>query len=141
MPIAVVAGVVGALLLLAWGGVELNHLIHAYPGQFYMGVFAFLFVVAGMAARVRASHRPVRLRPAEPEIPPLPKAIQAAPVLTAIASPAAEDAAPECEGPECANKLDDDPWQAQPPGAAEPHLFCSRECASAWLTVKGFIGR
>jgi hypothetical protein len=126
MPLAIV--IIIAALLLAWAGVEVNHVIHAYPGQFWMAMFAFLFVIAGLAARHRAASRPVRI---VPEAPPLPKAIQAKPVLTAIASPAA-DAVLECAGPSCANKLDDDPWMARMPGDAQDSHFCSEACIQDW---------
>lgn len=121
-------GVVIALTLLIWSGFEVDQLFTHHPAYFYMGAFAMLFIIAGMAARVHASHRPVRL---VPEAPPLPKAIQAKPVLTAIASPAAE-AARECAGPSCSNKLDDDPWMARMPGDAQDSHFCSEACIRDW---------
>lgn len=127
MPLAI--GVIAALLLLAWGSVEVGHVIHSYPGQFWMGVFAFLVLAFALAAaRFRKANERVPLKP--PAIPPLPPAIKAAPVLTAIASPGAEEA-PSCEGPACASKVDDDPWTVRE-GDGTAHAFCSQECAQAW---------
>jgi hypothetical protein len=124
-------GVIVGLLLLAWGGVELNDLIRAYPGQFYMVVFAVLFIAAAAgAARI---HHVVHDRvPVRPPVPPLPKAIPAAPVLSAIAGPDQAVDALDCEGPGCVHKVDDDPWLAMRPGDEDEHVFCSRRCAEAW---------
>lgn len=129
MPLAI--GVIAALLLLAWGGMELDHVIHAYPGQFLAGVISFLIIAFALAAaKFRLAAQRVPLRPA---VPPLPPAIKAAPVLTAIASPGAEDAR-ECEGPGCRNKVDDDPWKGGVPGDAR-HEFCSERCTRAWIAA------
>jgi hypothetical protein len=42
--------------------------------------------------------------------------------------------APRCEGPGCAEALDDNPWKvsAEAGGRSEEHSFCSRECAEEW---------
>lgn len=40
----------------------------------------------------------------------------------------------KCEGPGCAEELDDDPWvvMVEEDGAREEHRFCSAECSEAW---------
>jgi hypothetical protein len=131
MPI-LAGGVIVAALLLAWAGVELDHLIRAYPGQFYMAFFAVLIVAVatGTARFYRVTHDRVPLAPPPP--PPLPKALKAAPVLTAIAGPDEAEDAQDCEGPGCASKVDDDPWLAMMPGEEDEHVFCSKRCAEAW---------
>jgi hypothetical protein len=123
-------GVIIALLALAWAGVKLDHIVHVYPGQFYMGVFAALFIAT--AAGV-ARHRGIeRSRvPLQPQVPPLPKAIPAAPVLTAIAAPQAEEAE-NCAGPGCGNQVDDDPWLARLAHEEEDSKFCSEACVQRW---------
>jgi hypothetical protein len=127
MPLAI--GVIAAVALLAWSGVELDHVVRQYPGQFFMGCFAVLFIaVAAGIARFKADHRPVVI--ARP-VPSLPKAIPAVPVRTAVAAPHDEDARP-CDGPACRNKVDDDPWTARVPGDARERVFCSQECARGW---------
>jgi hypothetical protein len=123
-------GVVVLILLVCWGGVELNDLIHQYPGQFYMGVFAVLFIAVGVGAAKfhRAVHDQVPLRP---KVPELPKAIEAVPLVTAIAAPHTEKAR-DCEGPQCGHQVDDDPWTALAEGNPEEHVFCSQKCARTW---------
>jgi hypothetical protein len=124
-------GVVVLILLVCWGGVELNDLIHQYPGQFYMGVFAVLFIAAaaGAARFYRVTHDQVPLRP---KVPEMPKAIEAVPLVTAIAAPHTEEAQ-ACEGPGCGNKVDDDPWTAAPEDDPDDkHRFCSHRCARRW---------
>jgi hypothetical protein len=130
MPILAAAAVVLAAMLLAWAGIEVDHVIHTYEVQFYVAVFAVLFIAAaaGAARMHRVTHDRVPLRP---QAPPLPKAIRAAPVLTAVAAPAADDAEP-CEGPGCASKVDSDPWTARLHTEEHDHKFCSRACAEAW---------
>jgi hypothetical protein len=136
MPLAI--GVIAALMLLAWGGVELDHVIHAYPGQFWMGVFAFLVVTFALAAaKFRKANERVPLRPAAPPLPPAIQAkpeqpaLNAAPVLRAVAAPGAEDAA-GCEGPSCDSKVNDDPWIARVHGEEREHVFCSEACIREW---------
>jgi hypothetical protein len=127
-PLAAVA----AVAALVFGGIEVNHVIHAYPGQCLMGVIALLFVIFGLAAaKFRLASQRVPLRPAPPAVPLLPKAVQAVPVLTAVA-PAHDESAEACEGPDCANKVDKDPWTARWPGEGEEHKFCSHGCARRW---------
>jgi hypothetical protein len=136
MPLAI--GIIAALMLLAWGGVELDHVIHAYPGQFLMGVFAFLVVAFALAAaRFRKAGERVPLRPAVPSLPPAIQAkpeqsvLNAAPVLRAVAAPEAEDAA-GCEGPSCTERVNDDPWTARVHGEGREHVFCSEACVREW---------
>lgn len=129
----VAAGIVLAALLLAWAGVELDHVIHAYPAQFWFGAAAVLIVAFSMAAaRFRVAGQRVPLRPAAPALPPLPKAIQAAPVLTAVASGVAAEEAQPCEGPGCAHKVDSDPYLAHMPWETFEHRFCSEPCVRGW---------
>ena len=132
MPALAAGAVIAAALLLAWAGVEVNHLIHAYPGQFYMSVFGtcFIAVAVGIGRIRHAVHDKMPLAPPPP--PPLPKALKAAPVLTAVAGPDEAQDAPDCEGPGCASKVDDDPWLAMMPGEETEHVFCSQRCAEAW---------
>lgn len=133
MPIVAAAAVILAVMLLAWAGIEVDHVIHAYALQFYVGVFAVLFIAA--AAGAAHMHRVVHDRvPLRPPVPPLPKAVLAAPVLTAIAAPAAVEAE-DCEGPACTNKVDDDPWRARLNGGEE-HQFCSELCARTWKDMQ-----
>lgn len=42
--------------------------------------------------------------------------------------------APRCEGPDCAEPLDGNPWKvrAETGDDHEEHSFCSRECAEEW---------
>jgi hypothetical protein len=131
MQFLILAGVILVILLIATGGAELDQVIHAYPAQFWMGVFAVLFIAAAAgAARFRAVLRDqVPLRPA---VPPLPKAIPAVPLVTAIAPPYLAEEAQDCEGPECRNKVDDDPWKARVAGSRDEHVFCSQQCVQAW---------
>jgi hypothetical protein len=130
-----VIGVVAALLLLAWGGYELDHLIHAYPGQSVAGVISFLIVAFALAAaRYRKSAERVPLRPVTRELPPsaqAPPALKAVPVLRAVAAPYDEEAR-DCEGPGCSRKVNDDPWTARVEGDEASHVFCSESCASRW---------
>ena len=127
------AGVIAAVILLGLGAVELNHVLHAYPGQTWLGIAALLCVIFGMAAaKFRRSQERVSLRPPAPQVPPLPKAIQAAPVLTAVASGEAAEEAQPCEGPACPNKVDDDPWTARMPWETFTRRFCSEACVRAW---------
>jgi hypothetical protein len=136
MPLLLAAAAVAALLVLAWAGVELNHVIHAYPGQFWMGAVAVLVIVFGLAAaRFRVANTRVPLRPPAPALPPLPKAIAAVPELTAVASPHDEEAA-ACEGPACGHKVSDAPWTARVHGEEGEHAFCSRRCAEAWHDLR-----
>lgn len=134
MPVLAVAAIV-AMLLLAWGGVELNDFIRAYPGQFYMGAFAISFIAIAVGiGRIRHAVRdrvPLALPP-----PPLPAAIQAAPVLLAVASPGDEGDASECEGPSCDRKVSRDPWTARVEGDQALHEFCSEKCAREWTDLK-----
>jgi hypothetical protein len=126
MPLAI--AVVAALLLLAWGGVEVNEVLHRYPGQFLMGAVTFVIIAFALAAaRFRLASQRVPLRPAAP---PLPPAVKAAPVRVAVAAPGAQDAG-DCEGPDCPGKVDDDPWTARVENGTS-HVFCSQECAQAW---------
>lgn len=41
---------------------------------------------------------------------------------------------PRCEGPDCRERLDGNPWviQVRYRGTEENHSFCSRECAEDW---------
>lgn len=131
MPLLAVCAV-AVLLLFAWAAVEIDHVIHAYPAQFWFGVVSFLiFAFAFTAARFRVSAARVPLRPAPP---PLPPALRAVPVLTAIASPEDPDAA-LCEGPGCRQKVDGDPWTARADGEEE-HVFCSEACARKWQQAR-----
>lgn len=130
MPVIVVVIVVVALLLLASAGVELNHLVHAYPGQFLMGTFAVLFIAVAMGtARFQAARRgnaPVRL---VRELPPLPKAIAAVPVREAI-TPASGTV--PCERDGCAREVEHGAaWAAEVPGE-EDRFFCSERCLTRW---------
>lgn len=127
----VAVGIIVALLLLAWAGVEVHMLIVTYPGECLMGLFGLVFIMVGLAARHRAANRPVRLTPLKPPAPP--PALQAKPVLTAIATTAAEDAA-ECDNPRCSNKVDDDPWVGRLNGETdvEARQFCSEACVQEW---------
>jgi len=129
MPAAIV--VIVAVLLLAWAGVELNDFIRAYPGQFYMAVFAvsFIAIAVGIGRIRHAAHDRVRITP---PAPPLPAAIKAAPVLLAVASPEEEEDASECEGPSCSSKVSGDPWLARVEGDETDHAFCTLECAQEW---------
>ena len=125
-------GLAAALVLLAWGGIELDHVIRAYPLQFWFGVASFLILcLAFAAAKFRRANEQVPLRPALQAVPPPPPAIKAAPVLTAIASAQDPDAAP-CEGPGCARRVSEEPWTAQVDGEEEEHVFCSEACARKW---------
>jgi hypothetical protein len=126
-------GVIAAAVVLGLGAVELNHALHAYPAQTWLGIAALLCVIFGMAAaKFRRSQQRVPLRPAAPEVPPLPKAIQAAPVLTAVASGVAAEEAQPCEGPGCRHKVDDDPYLARMPWETFDRRFCSMACVRAW---------
>lgn len=127
-----------AALLLAWAGVEIDHALNAYPGQFLAGVICFLIVsFAGAVARFRKAGEQVTLardvRPRLPELPPAVtvKPLAAAPVLKAIACPG-HVGARDCEGPGCGVKVDDDPWTVTLPGEVKEHVFCSRRCAASW---------
>jgi hypothetical protein len=134
MPLLAVAAIV-AMLLLAWAGVELNDFIRAYPGQFYMAVFAACFIA--VAVGIGRIHHAVRDQvPLAPPPPPLPAAIRAVPVLLAVAAPGAEEDAPGCEGLSCARKVSMDPWTARVEGDEDDHLFCSQECAQEWKDVR-----
>lgn len=140
MPLLAI-GVIAVVLLLTWGGMEIGHVMHTWPLQFWFGVVSFLILAFAItAAQFRRAGERVPLRP---RLPPLPPAIQAvpvkaelraAPVLKAVASPEAEEAR-ACEGPGCLNKVDDDPWTARVPGGAE-HVFCSESCASGWHAAR-----
>jgi hypothetical protein len=133
VPLAV--GVIAVLLLLAWGGMEVNHVIHAYPVQFWLGVTSVLVIAfAFAAAKFRLANQRVPLRPAPPALPPAVRVtpeLKAAPVLRAIASTEEPGARP-CEGPLCTNKVDDDPWTARVEEDGDDHVFCSRSCAQRW---------
>lgn len=125
------AGIIIAALVLAWGGLEADHFMHAYPGQSLAAVASVLILAFALAAaRFRVANTRVPLwqeaRPAPP-----PAAIRAAPVLVAIAGPHDEEAAP-CEGPGCRNKVTGDPWTARVAGEEQEHAFCSEGCAAAW---------
>lgn len=133
MPLAI--GVIAAVLLLAWGGVEVNHVVHAYPVQFWLSAACVLIVAFALAAaRFRISNERVPLRPAPRALPPAVRVVpelKAAPVLRAIASTEAPDAQ-DCEGPGCPHKVDDDPWTWKAPGEEESHVFCSEACGHSW---------
>lgn len=130
-------GVIIAAALAIWGGVELDHVMHQWPGQFWMGVAFLLTVIFGMAAaKVRLASQRVPLRPPAPAVPPLPKAIAAAPVLTAVASGAAAEEAQPCEGPGCPHKVDDDPYLARMPWETFTRRFCSEACVRAWEALQ-----
>lgn len=139
MPLLAI-GVIILALLLAWGGVEIDHAINAYPGQFLAGVVCFLIVsFAGAVARYRKAHEREHvtltrdLRPRVPELPPavVVKPLAAAPVLKAIACPG-HVGARDCEGPACGAKVDDDPWTITLPGEVKERVFCSERCAGRW---------
>ena len=137
MPLLAI-GVILLALLLAWAGVEIDHFLNAYPGQFLAGVICFLIVsFAGAVARFRKANERVPLvrdvRPKIPELPPavIVKPLSAAPVLKAIACPG-HVGARDCEGPGCGVKVDDDPWVVTLPGETKEHVFCSERCAGAW---------
>ena len=134
MPLAV--GVVIAAMLLAAMGVGIDHVLHAYPAQFWFGVASFLILVFALAAaRFRKANERVPLRPAALTPPPLPPAVKAAPVRLAVASPEDGDA-DDCEGPGCSSKVDDDPWTASVEGDETDHLFCSERCAQKWKGLR-----
>lgn len=134
----IVPGIIALLVLLGWGAVELDHVIHAYPGQFWMGVFGFLFVIvaaAGLKFRL-SRRRPVR----EPgamwktvTAVPVKRAITAAPQVTALASVVPAPAAAACEGPVCGEAAGDEPWSAGPASNPRQHLFCSEDCLHEWM--------
>jgi len=132
MPLAVL-GVFGLMLLVA-GGVEVNHLVHEYPGQFYMGVFATMFfaVASGTMLLRRAAHGG-RQVPLVRELPPLPRAIQAAPVVTAIPAASAPQEELECEREGCEHTMmPKAAWGVQVHGETGERLFCSEWCAQTW---------
>ena len=132
MPLAAI-GVIVVALLLAWAGVEVDHVMHAYPAQFYAGVLAVLFIgAAAGVARFRAIARSrVPVQQLARSLPLLPKAIAAVPVLTAIATAPGGEAG--CERDGCARKTPmSASWGVQVEGEAAEHLFCSERCAQAW---------
>ena len=136
MPYAI-AGVVVFVLLVA-GGVELDDLMHEYPGQFYMGVFATLFIAVGCStALLRRAARGGHQVPLVRELPPLPKAIQAVPVMTAAAVTAGPQEEVECERQDCDHRVvPKAAWGVRLEGEAREHLFCSEWCAQAWDSAR-----
>lgn len=133
MPYAI-AGVIVFVLLVA-GGVEIDHLMHEYPAQFYMGVFAMVFfsVASGTMLLRRAAHG--GQVPLTRELPVLPKAIQAAPVLTAIAVTGQQEV--DCEREDCDQVTTPRAaWGVRVEGEEAEHLFCSQECAQAWDSAR-----
>jgi hypothetical protein len=136
MPYAIAAVVV--LVLLVAGGVEVKDLMHEYPGQFLMGTFATLFIAVGcgtaLLRRAARGGRPVLV---VRELPPLPKAIQAVPALTAVAVTAGPHNELDCEHGECGQKTTHGAaWGVQVTGEAGEHLFCTEQCAQAWDSAR-----
>lgn len=123
------AGIIAALLLGAWGMVELGHVARAYPGEFWTAATALAsFAVAAAWARFRAVSRDrVPLRP----VPPQPPAVPAVPVRPALA-PAPSWEGRACDGPGCGKGLDGDPWTATVEGDEREYAFCSPQCGRAW---------
>lgn len=131
MPYAI--AFVVALFLLVAAGIEVKDLVHEYPGQFLTGTFTVLFfAVASGAILLRRAAQGGRPVPLARELPPLPKAIQAVPVLTAIATAGPHEDL-DCERGECGRKTTPKAaWGVQVAGEAAEHLFCSQWCAQAW---------
>jgi hypothetical protein len=123
-----------AFVLLVAGGVELKDLMNEYPGQFYMGIFATLFFgVATGTMLLRRAAQGGRQVPIVRELPPLPKAIRAVPVLTAIAATAKPHEEIDCEHGECDQRtMPRAAWGVRVEGEDAEHLFCSERCAQAW---------
>lgn len=135
MPYAIAFTV--AFVLLVAGGVEVNDLVHEYPGQFLMGTFATLFftVATGTALLRRAAHGG-RQVPLTREPPPLPKAIQAVPARTALPV-ARADGELDCERDKCGRKTTyKAAWGVQVAGEVGERLFCSEWCAQAWDSAR-----
>lgn len=128
------AAIIAALLLLAWAGVEVDHLVTAYPAESIFAVSAVAVIAsAAVIARFRADHRPVQLgRPVRGTV------LEAAPARPAImpAPPAPVAAAGgKCDGPQCGEELDDDPWACEgtfPDTHTVSGRFHSKGCMEAW---------
>jgi hypothetical protein len=131
-----IAGTVAFVLLVA-AGVEVNDLVHEYPGQFLMGTFATLFfALATGTALLRRAAQGGRQVPLVRELPPLPKAIQAVPVRTAIPVAELHDEL-DCEREGCGRKTTHKAaWGVQVAGEAGERLFCSEWCAKAWDSAR-----
>jgi hypothetical protein len=128
-----VAGVIVFILLVA-GGVEVDHLMHEYPGQFLMGVSAVLFtaVACGTALLRRAAHGGRQV----PLVRELPKAIQAVPLVAAIPAAGPQEEL-ECERGECERTMTTKAaWGVQVHGEPGERLFCSEWCAQAWDSAR-----
>jgi hypothetical protein len=144
MPLII--GAIVGVLLLVWAGVEVDRLVTAHPAETVFAVSSVAVITASVfAARVYASlhdrvplDRPVRgtvieaapVRPAiRPAAPPRP-----APPLMPPA-PSAPKVGDKCDGPECEEALDDDPWHCggiMPDAHEVSGQFHSKPCMEAW---------
>lgn len=126
-----------AFVLLVAAGVEVKDLVHEYPEQFFAGTVAVLFfAVASSTILLRKAARGGHQVPLVRELPPLPKAIQAVPVLTAIATVGPNEEL-DCEHWECDRKTTlRAAWGVRVEGEAAEHLFCSERCAQTWDSAR-----
>jgi hypothetical protein len=131
-----IIGVVAGFLALVWAGVQVDHLVTAYPDQVIFAASAVALIASAVvAARFHASHRRISLDPATRGT-----VITAAPAREAIARPAAPPPllvpkAPVCDGPKCETKLGEAPWRCGgvfPDGHSGSGAFCSKKCMTAW---------
>jgi hypothetical protein len=139
MPLLI--GVIAGILFLTWTGVEVDKVVTAYPAETIFAVSSALIVSASFViARFRAATRRVPLDP-----PVRGTVIEAAPVRPAIRrgpvtppdppGPSAPRIGEKCDGPQCRETLDDDPWDCggiMPDGHEVSGQFHSKACMEAW---------
>jgi hypothetical protein len=142
MPLAIGALIVVALLLV-WAGVEVDHLVTAYPAESIFAVASVTVISAAVvAARFRAANKRVPLsQPARGtvlEAAPVRPAIRPSPPPRAQApdpAPSLAKAGDKCDGPRCEERLDDNPWKCEgtfPDGHDVGGRFHSEGCMEAW---------
>ena len=132
-----IIGVVAGILALVWAGVQVDHLVTAYPAESIFAVSAAALIVSAVVVtRFRASHQQVSLAPGTRG-----NVITASPVREAIARSTApppllaQKAAEVCDGPKCEVRLGEEPWRCGgtfPDGHSGSGIFCSKKCMVAW---------
>lgn len=142
MPLII--GALVAIVVLVWAGVEVDKVVTAYPAETIFAVSSVAVIATSvLAARIYASlHDRVPLDP-----PVRGNVITAAPVRPAIRpaprptpppmppGPAPAKVGDKCDGPQCGEILDDDPWDCggtMPDGHQVSGQFHSKPCMEAW---------
>lgn len=144
-----ILGIIVGLLLLVWGGVEAARVVSEYPAESIFAVSSLFAITAAVTvARFRAAGRRVSLDPAtrgtvitaapvRPSVMPAPAAPPSPPIpLPPVPVLRFPERPPDrCDGPQCKETLDDDPWNCEgvmPDGHTVKGRFHSKGCLEAW---------